>query len=63
MFALDRVKFSTNLTGKIYRAIWILIFAVMMGLTIHTVVVFFIDYFEYPVTTSVTMKHYDWVSL
>ena len=34
----------------------------MLAMTIFTVVVFFVDYLEYPVTTSVTMKHYDWVS-
>ena len=58
------IRNPNDLTWKtqLFRTIWLLIFAVMLGLTIHTVVVFFIDYIGYPVTTTVTMKHYDWVS-
>ena len=58
------IRTPNDLTWKtqLFRTIWLLIFAVMFGLTIHTVVVFFIDYIGYPVTTTVTMKHYDWVS-
>ena len=58
------IRTPNDLTWKtqLFRTIWLLIFAVMLGLTIHTVVVFFIDYIGYPVTTTVTMKHYDWVS-
>ena len=35
----------------------------MFGMTVYTVYVFYVDYITYPVTTSVTMEHYNYVSV
>ena len=46
----------------IRRIIWIIIFVLFFGLTCKGVYDIFVEYYEYPVTTSVFVEHQNKVS-